>query len=175
MFMDEVKLDQKAFRTLASESRVGILKALVERRKTLSELSKELKMSVSTTSEHLDQLVSAELILQIDDGHKWKYYELTRKGRNVLFPGEARILVILGLAAFGFVGVAYSYFQKLIVGVGQFAVASDAAPEAAIARKSIAEPIVALPILTWELAALVALGAIAGISAYRYLAVKRRF
>ena len=95
---DKITLDKHTFKTLASDTRVGLLKSLNVRRKTLSELSKEHKMSVSTIKEHLDHLRKADLIVQKDDGHKWKYYELTRKGRAVLNPEERKIWILLSLS-----------------------------------------------------------------------------
>lgn len=95
---DKITLDRSAFKVLASDTRVSMLKLLLKRRMTLSELSKRLGMSVSTIKEHLDSLVSAGLIKQIDDGHKWKYYELTRDGRDIVQPSERRIFVLLGIS-----------------------------------------------------------------------------
>jgi DNA-binding transcriptional ArsR family regulator len=103
---EKITLDKKTFKTLASDTRIGILKSLGRRRKTLSELSKEHKMSVSTVKEHLDNLVGAELIIQIDDGHKWKYYELTRKGKAVLNPEEKKIWILLSLSLLAIVAAA---------------------------------------------------------------------
>ncbi len=96
---DKITLDKSAFKALASDTRVSILKLLLRRRMTLSELSKKLGMSVSTIKEHLESLVSADLIKQIDDGHKWKYYELTKAGREVVQPSDRRIMVLLGISA----------------------------------------------------------------------------
>ena len=101
---EKITLDRESFKVLSSDTRVGILKSLSVRRKTLSELSKEHKMSVSTISEHLDKLVKADLIKQIDDGHKWKYYELTKKGRAVLNPEEKKVWILLSLSLIGLAG-----------------------------------------------------------------------
>ncbi len=94
---DDIRLDKAAFRALASETRVAILKQLAQRRKTLTELAAALGMAPSTLKEHLDSLKAADLVKLCDDGHKWKYYELTRNGRAVLNPGERKILVLLAL------------------------------------------------------------------------------
>jgi len=96
---EKITIDRKTFKTLASDTRIGILKSLKVRRKTLSELSKEHHMSVSTIKEHLENLVEAGLIVQIDDGHKWKYYELTRKGSAVLNPDEKKVWIMLSLSS----------------------------------------------------------------------------
>jgi DNA-binding transcriptional ArsR family regulator len=109
---EKITLDKKSFRALISETRINILKSLTQRRKTLSELSKEFGMSVSTIKEHLNVLCSAELIVQKDEGHKWKYYELTGKGRNVLNPGERKIIVLLGISLFAMAGIAGDMFAR---------------------------------------------------------------
>ncbi|MAH42552.1 hypothetical protein CL614_02400 [archaeon] len=95
---EKITLDKKAFQSLASDSRISILKSLDKRRKTLSELSKESKMSVSTVSEHIGKLTDAGLIVKKDDGHKWKYYELSRKGKGVLYPETKKIWVIISVS-----------------------------------------------------------------------------
>ena len=77
---EKVVLDRKSFEALAVDTRVKILKSLKERRKTLSEIAKEQGMSVSGIKEHLETLEHVGLIEKKDDGHKWKYYELTKKG-----------------------------------------------------------------------------------------------
>ena len=100
---ERITLDKKAFKALSSDSRVRILKSLGRRRKMLSELSTEFGMSPSTMKEHMDSLLDAGLVDKKDDGHKWKYYELTRAGKNVVFPGETRIWVVIGISALAMV------------------------------------------------------------------------
>lgn len=123
---EKITIDRKTFKTLASDTRIGILKSLGRRRKTLSELAKEHKMSVSTVKEHLDNLVGAELIVQIDDGHKWKYYELTRKGRAVLNPEEKKIWILLSLSLLAIVAAASDAISGVISRIF-FAFSSNAA------------------------------------------------
>ncbi len=98
---EKITLDRETFKTLASDTRISILKSLDQRRKTLSELSREFGMSVSTVSEHLSNLSSADLVVQRDEGHKWKYYELTRKGRGVLYPETRKVWIVLAASAIG--------------------------------------------------------------------------
>jgi len=121
---EKITLDKNTFKTLASDTRVGILKSLTVRRKTLSELSKEYGMSVSTVKEHLDKLSNAGLIEQKDDGHKWKYYELTRKGKGVLNPGEKKIWVLLSVSAIAALSIGFDaftgFFGKLFAGAQTF-------------------------------------------------------
>lgn len=92
---DKIVLDRKSFEALAVDSRVKLLKSLKQRRKTLSELANEQKMSVSGVKEHLETLENVGLVEKKDDGHKWKYYELTRKGKDVVGPKEIRVWILL--------------------------------------------------------------------------------
>jgi DNA-binding transcriptional ArsR family regulator len=111
---EKITLDRETFKTLASGTRIGILKSLGVRRKTLSELAKEHGMSVSTVKEHLDNLVGAGLIIQKDDGHKWKYYELTKKGRAVLNPEDKKIWILLSLSAIAMLATGIDMSTGLI-------------------------------------------------------------
>jgi DNA-binding transcriptional ArsR family regulator len=113
---DRIVLDRKAFEALAADTRVKILKSLKQRRKTLSELSKELSMSVSGTKEHLQNLEEADLIVKMDDGHKWKYYELTRKGKEVVGPKEIRVWILLSISAMALI---VSMFSLLSLGAAE--------------------------------------------------------
>ncbi len=117
---DKITLDREVFKALSSDTRVNILKSLGRRRKTLSELSKEFGMSVSTIKEHLDNLCKVDLIVQKDEGHKWKYYELTLKGKNVLNPSEAKIWIVIGLAGLAVILTAYDFLRKIVGGPVQY-------------------------------------------------------
>lgn len=109
---EKITLDSKTFKTLASETRINILKSLDRRRKTLSELSKESGMSVSTIKEHLDNLALAELVVQKDEGHKWKYYELTRKAKSILHPDMTKIWIIVVTSSIAVIGIIYDFAQR---------------------------------------------------------------
>lgn len=109
---EKITLDRESFKSLASDTRVSILKSLDRRRKTLTELSKQFGMSPSTVKEHMDNLCSAKLVVQIDDGHKWKYYELTEKGKNILHPEETKIWILLLISVLGMVGVFYDLARR---------------------------------------------------------------
>jgi DNA-binding transcriptional ArsR family regulator len=109
--VEEIVLDRKTFGALAIESRIRILKALRERRKTQSELASEMQMAVSTISEHIEKLAEAGLIKRMEDGHRWVYYELTPKGEQILSPQKSAsvfifalsvsiLMVVLGASAF---------------------------------------------------------------------------
>ncbi|MBR9707701.1 MAG: winged helix-turn-helix transcriptional regulator [Candidatus Diapherotrites archaeon] len=124
--MVDITLDKQSFKALSSDSRVNLLKALKKRRKTLTELSKELSLGVSTTKEHLQHLEKAGLIEQVDEGYKWKYYELTSKGSGVVSPESSmRINVLLGSALASVFVTASLLFNK-VQGVSQVGVAMAA-------------------------------------------------
>lgn len=124
---DRITLDREAFKTLASGTRVNILKSLDRRRKMLTELSREFGMSPSTIKEHMDNLMKAELVVQIDDGHKWKYYELTPKGKEIIHPSGSRVYIILGLSLFALIFTTWDLFKNtLSVAAPMFSGAGDA-------------------------------------------------
>jgi len=73
-----------------------------------------LGLGQSTVKEHCDVLRKANLIEQIDEGRKWKYYELTTSGRNVITPNlydELRVLITLCIGALVFSGIIFSLVQ----------------------------------------------------------------
>ena len=98
--MTEVTLGSTEFKALSSDTRTQIIKLLDERNYTLSEISKKLELSAPTVKQHLAILENSEMILQIDSGHKWKYYTLTKKGK-ILIKGEetTHILIVIGASA----------------------------------------------------------------------------
>jgi DNA-binding transcriptional ArsR family regulator len=100
-------------RILASETRIKILKKLAERRMTTSELSRDLKIAKSTVHEHLVLLTSVDLIIPVPDEHQWKYYEITRKGENLIQP-ENTITVTILLTSAGFIFMALSFATLII-------------------------------------------------------------
>jgi DNA-binding transcriptional ArsR family regulator len=96
----KITLDAETFRALASATRLQVLRALDTRRKTLTELARDLALNKATVHEHLQLLTSAELVRKRDDeGRKWIYYELTWRGQKLLHPQETTTFnVLLGLS-----------------------------------------------------------------------------
>lgn len=92
----EHQLDKQKIHALSSETRTKIIKSLAERRKTLSELSAELGLAASTMSEHMEVLVNSGLARKMEEGHKWKYYELTFLGKSLGHP-DVRWYLMFGL------------------------------------------------------------------------------
>jgi DNA-binding transcriptional ArsR family regulator len=115
-----ITLDRRAFKALASETRVDILKRLDGTQKTVSDLARELDMNKATMFQHLEQLVEVGLVKKdseedrattIKEGpneapvagppKKWVYYRLSWKGKNVLHPERVKIAIMLGIVVVG--------------------------------------------------------------------------
>ncbi len=119
MAEDKITLDRETFRILASDTRIEMLKLLTIRRMTLTEISKRLQVSPSTAKEHLDNLSGAGLVKQMDEGHKWKYYELTGKGRSIVDPvGKKVMLLLASAAAAAIVGTHRLIDEISVIGMG---------------------------------------------------------
>jgi DNA-binding transcriptional ArsR family regulator len=103
--MKELTLSQNELKALASQTRVKILKLLNERNHTLSELSKKLNFSSPTIKQHLETLVNTQIIQQMNEGRKWKYYSLTRKGKNMLQPEETNFVLLLSISSIALIGL----------------------------------------------------------------------
>ncbi len=122
----------ETFKALASESRLQVLRALDSRRKTLSELARELALNKATIHEHLQLLVATGLVQKEDEGRKWIYYKLTWRGERLLHPQETTTFAImlgLGVAAAGggvmMLGKALQWWWA----EQQMVIASDPTPE----------------------------------------------
>lgn len=83
--MEELEgISRKELKRLSS-TKIKIIQSLKERRKTLSEISRELDLSKSTVHAHLDDLCEAGFVRRLDNNnHKWVYYELTEKAELFL-------------------------------------------------------------------------------------------
>jgi len=95
-----MQIDKKIIKALGSETRIKILKALLERRKMPSELSNELSLAGSTVVEHLKILEEAGLVSKKETGRKWIYYELTNIGEGLIkpkYPTQFVVVLSLGL------------------------------------------------------------------------------
>ena len=100
-----MEIDKETIKALSADTRVDILKALSERRKTPAELSKQLDLASSTIVEHLRKLEDAGLIQRMETQHKWIYYEITSKGRSLVNP-KIPIYVLLSLP----IGIGLMFF-----------------------------------------------------------------
>ncbi|WP_456330337.1 winged helix-turn-helix domain-containing protein [Archaeoglobus sp.] len=97
-----MELRKKELKALLCDSRVEIIKSLKERRKTVTELSRELNLSKSTVHEHLTKLVETGFV-ERKRNRKWVYYELTDKGQRFL-RSEFWKLIMLSIAMVTIVG-----------------------------------------------------------------------
>lgn len=107
MISEKIILTKDLFRVLSSDTRITILKKLANRRMTISELSRDLKIAKSTVHEHLVLLTAVGLTTPAPDEHQWKYYEITRNGTNLLLPENSIPITIL-LSSIGFILLAGS-------------------------------------------------------------------
>ena len=125
-----IAISNNEFKALASETRTHMIKLLRERNHTLTELSKKLDMAAPTIKQHLGILQQAGLIEGLDEGRKWKYYTLTRKGKNIFATeAPANVLIVLGISVVVMVGLLYGLL--LTVGSqapGQFMQAESRVP-----------------------------------------------
>ncbi|MFH0837287.1 MAG: winged helix-turn-helix domain-containing protein [Candidatus Aenigmatarchaeota archaeon] len=108
-----MELDKNTLKALASDRKAAILKSLKDRRKTVAELSKELNLAPSTTTEHVKHLESLQLIRRIKSENKWVYFELADKGKSLVIPSySTRIVLMLSLSfimiIIGFAGLFMS-------------------------------------------------------------------
>jgi DNA-binding transcriptional ArsR family regulator len=106
--MNDIILNQESIKALSSDTRIAIMKLLFEKRMTLTELSAKIKLKASTLKAHCEILEVEGIIEKKEEGRKWKYYELTKKGKSILQPSiytQAKILIVLSIAFFGFAAI----------------------------------------------------------------------
>lgn len=114
----KISLDSNVFKALSAKSRVDILKHLNKRKYTQSELSQLMNIKVPSVKEHLNELEKAELVKKLDEGRKWKYYELTYKAKSLLHPEEKQIFIALGTFLLSAFGTGYLFWKdKLNLGM----------------------------------------------------------
>jgi len=113
--MSKITISSKEFKALASDTRVNILKTLKDRQHNLSELSQKFDMRSPSMKQQLDKLIEAKLIEQKDEGRKWKYYYLTRKGKTLLEGEETTtpILILLSISSIALIGMILFLLMNL--------------------------------------------------------------
>ncbi len=117
--MPKVTLNKDAFKALASDTRLEIIRSLDGKKMNLTELSKETNLNKATLHEHLTKLSEAGLIKRIQrKGHKWVYYKLSWKGESLLHPENTKIVVVFVMAftilAAGFIQMYFFVTSSLI-------------------------------------------------------------
>ncbi|HVL87637.1 MAG TPA: winged helix-turn-helix domain-containing protein [Candidatus Thermoplasmatota archaeon] len=94
-----VAIDPPVLKALASDTRRDMMRALTRRRMTLSELARAMDLKKATVLEHLERLTDAGLVRRCEsDERVWVYYELTRKGGQIVNPGATRFRLLVGLS-----------------------------------------------------------------------------
>jgi len=147
--MKEVTLGSNEFKALSSDNRVKILKMLNERKFTLTEISKKLGLTSPSSKQHLDILLKSQLVQLIDEGRKWKYYELTRKGKDLIDAEERQTTVLLLLSVTGimFFGLLFLYTNPYLLQAGssgiEYAQPSQPALEAKVSSETAPSPAIA--------------------------------
>ena len=106
--MSKVLLNKYAFQTLASESRLNILKALDGKTLNLNEISTKTNQNKATLQEQLTKLFEVGLVKRQDHkGYIGFYYRLSWKGASLLHPENSRIVVLFSTTfVFLFAGIA---------------------------------------------------------------------
>ena len=93
--MSKVTLDINAFKALASDTRLDILRTLDGKKMSLKDISNATSLNKATLHEHLSKLNEAGLIKKKErEGHKWVYYKLSWKGESLLHPENTKIVVL---------------------------------------------------------------------------------
>jgi len=121
-----MEIDRKTLKALAADTRLDILKSLGKRRKTPSELSKELNLATSTVVEHLNKLEEADLIKREETGHKWIYYNLTEKGSSLVKPKiPMNFVIILSVCIIIFFAGFIYYYNSTFLQSGTFSASEN--------------------------------------------------
>jgi len=119
-------LNKENIKAISSESRVNILKILSEKQQTLSDLSQLLNLSAPTLKEHLEVLEKVQMIKKLEEGRKWKYYQITDKGLALLQPERKRIFIVLSTFILSFAGaIAALYLRNKELLRNQFILQSE--------------------------------------------------
>jgi len=141
---EKITIERDVFKALASDTRIEILKILDKRRHTQSEIAFSIKLSVPTIKEHLDAMEKAGLVKPIDEGYKWKYYELTEKSRCILDPERKKVWILLAFWIAGAVGTAAVFSRNIFSSAMSKPQMLAAVPsaEGAMLAKSVPEAIV---------------------------------
>jgi len=96
--MSDIELNAKDFKTLSSETRLKIIKALDEKKLNLNDIARVTNLHKMTLHEHLTKLVETGYVKRYErEGHKWVYYKLTWKGASLLRPRKTKLIIVFGI------------------------------------------------------------------------------
>lgn len=95
---EEVMVSKDLLKAIGADTRIAMMKSLLSRQKTQSELASELGMSPPTILEHMSHLGNAGLVELVpqDRERKWKYYRLTKLGRSLVERKKMSVVLLLG-------------------------------------------------------------------------------
>lgn len=122
---DKLVLDKDTFKSLASDTRINILKEVFKKAKTQSELAEIMNLSVPSIKDHLNSLEKSGLI-EKDDSRKWKYYSLTSKGEYILRPEKRQFMLILSSTTIVLLANIAFYYKKYMASSATFMAKSAA-------------------------------------------------
>lgn len=169
-----MEIDSKTIKALSAETRIRILKMLSANRKIAADISKELELAPSTINEHMKVMENSGLVRKNDTGHKWIYYEITDKGKNLVAP-KMQVSIILtlslgiGLLLFG--GMSFFAENIYYAGSGSAAIQSSIEKAAEIQGQA-AIPAAASPAISWLTLAMLAAGII--LAAFSFIKLRSK-
>lgn len=112
-----VPVSVDTLRALAHRTRFLVLRALLERPKTVSELGRELESSKGTVHRHLEQLAEAGFVERREDERQWVYHELTPAGEALASADRPRVVIELaGALLLGSLGLAAAAARARLAG-----------------------------------------------------------
>ena len=112
---EKILIDKETLKAIAVDTRLNILKLLLKKKYTLSDIAGILELGVSTIKEHLDILLKAELIKKEDTERKWKYYSLTFKGKRLIEPREIKVLFAFITTLIAAVGMTFIFAKNFLM------------------------------------------------------------
>ncbi len=174
-----MEIDSKTIKALSADARIRILKMLKENRRIAADISKEIGLAPSTVNEHLKMMEGAGLISKKDTGHKWIYYELSNKGKNLIAPKMPVSIILtlslgIGLMLFG----GMSFFAENVFYSGSGGVFTETAIQKATEISSAsnapqaAGSVAASTATAWLPLAMLAAGII--LAVYSFIKIRRK-
>jgi|SRR3989344_4535780 len=95
--MDKIVIDNITLKALTVETRVKILKLLLKNKLTQTDIAENLKLSIPAIKEHLDFLEKSNLVNKLEEGRKWKYYQVTEKTKGLFNSEYYKFIIALGV------------------------------------------------------------------------------
>lgn len=112
-----VPVSVDTLRALAHRTRFRVLRALLERPKTVSELGRDLDVAKGTVHRHLEQLADADFVERREDDRQWVYHSLTPAGEALASADRPRVVIELAAALLlGSLGLAAAAARVRVAG-----------------------------------------------------------